>query len=146
MPVIWKTARNRRFRRVSLDPQVGAAYQGGCTMSEYFDLGRYTRVVTSIPEAQVWFDRGLVWLFAYNHEEAIVCFEKAVAADPACALAHWGIAYGIGPNYNKAWEIFTPEEKGPALARAHAGLCRGRLGTPAARALHMHVVYLIKMQ
>ena len=51
-------------------------------MSEYFDLGRYTRVVTSIPEAQVWFDRGLVWLFAYNHEEAIVCFEKAVAADP----------------------------------------------------------------
>ncbi len=52
-------------------------------MSEYFDLGRYTRVVTSIPEAQVWFDRGLVWLFAYNHEEAIVCFEKAVAADPA---------------------------------------------------------------
>ncbi|UES56883.1 hypothetical protein GFK91_15440 [Roseibium aggregatum] len=91
-------------------------------MSEYFDLGRYTRVVTSIPEAQVWFDRGLVWLFAYNHEEAIVCFEKAVAADPACALAHWGIAYGIGPNYNKAWEIFTPEEKGPALARAHAAL------------------------
>ncbi|TYC67286.1 hypothetical protein FMN63_14460 [Stappia sp. BW2] len=91
-------------------------------MSEYFDLGHYSRAVTAVPAAQVWFDRGLIWLFAYNHEEAIVCFEKAVAADPACALAHWGIAYGIGPNYNKAWEIFTPEEKGPALARAHAAL------------------------
>lgn len=107
-------------------------------MSEYFDLGRYTRVVTSIPEAQVWFDRGLVWLFAYNHEEAIVCFEKAVAADPACALAHWGIAYGIGPNYNKAWEIFTPEEKGPALARAHAALATAKAlkeARPVERAL-----------
>jgi tetratricopeptide (TPR) repeat protein len=91
-------------------------------MSEYFDLGHYSRAATAVPAAQVWFDRGLIWLFAYNHEEAIVCFEKAVAADPACALAHWGIAYGIGPNYNKAWEIFTPEEKGPALARAHAAL------------------------
>lgn len=107
-------------------------------MSEYFDLGRYTRVVTSIPEAQIWFDRGLVWLFAYNHEEAIVCFEKAVAADPACALAHWGIAYGIGPNYNKAWEIFTPEEKGPALARAHAALATAKAlkeARPVERAL-----------
>ncbi len=107
-------------------------------MSEYFDLGRYTRVVTSIPEAQVWFDRGLVWLFADNHEEAIVCFEKAVAADPACALAHWGIAYGIGPNYNKAWEIFTPEEKGPALARAHAALATAKAlkeARPVERAL-----------
>lgn len=107
-------------------------------MSEYFDLGCYSRAVTSVPAAQVWFDRGLVWLFAYNHEEAIVCFEKAVAADPACALAHWGIAYGIGPNYNKAWEIFTPEEKGPALARAHAALATARAlkeAKPVERAL-----------
>ncbi|WP_172295180.1 M48 family metallopeptidase [Pseudoruegeria sp. HB172150] len=88
----------------------------------YFDLGTYSRPVTRIAEAQTWFDRGLVWLFGYNHEEAIVCFEKALAADPACGLAHWGIAYAIGPNYNKPWEVFTEEEKGPALARAHAAL------------------------
>ena len=31
--------------------------------------------------AQIWFNRGLVWCFAYFHEEAVVCFEKAVAAD-----------------------------------------------------------------
>lgn len=94
-------------------------------MSDYFDLGGYSRPVTSVPVAQTWFDRGLVWLFAYNHEEAIVCFEKAIEADPECALAHWGIAYGIGPNYNKAWEVFTPEEKAPALDRAHAALKAG---------------------
>jgi tetratricopeptide (TPR) repeat protein len=107
-------------------------------MSDYFDLGSYGRPASGIPAAQTWFDRGLVWLFAYNHEEAIVCFEHTLEADPACALAHWGIAYAIGPNYNKPWEIFTPEEKGPALERAHqaleAGLALDTTG-PVERAL-----------
>lgn len=107
-------------------------------MSDYFDLGSYSRPASGIPAAQTWFDRGLVWLFAYNHEEAIVCFEHTLEADPACALAHWGIAYAIGPNYNKPWEIFTPEEKGPALERAHralkAGLALDNAG-PTERAL-----------
>ncbi|MBO9408404.1 hypothetical protein J7399_13275 [Shimia sp. R9_1] len=89
-------------------------------MSEYFDLGSHSRPASDVPEAQIWCDRGLIWLFAYNHEEAIVCFEKALVADPACALAHWGVAYGFGPNYNKPWEVFTPEEKAPALARTHS--------------------------
>lgn len=94
-------------------------------MTDYFDLGTYSRPASQIPEAQVWSDRGLVWLFAYNHEEAIACFEKVLAFDPGCALAHWGIAYGIGPNYNKPWEVFSDEEKAPALARAHAALKAG---------------------
>jgi hypothetical protein len=33
--------------------------------------------------------------YAYNHEEAIVCFQKALEEDPECAIAHWGIAYGV---------------------------------------------------
>ena len=107
-------------------------------METYFDLGSHSRPVSKDPAAQTWFDRGLVWLFAYNHEEAIVCFEKALAADPACALAHWGLAYAIGPNYNKPWEFFTPEEKGPALDRAHQALKAGLAlegAAPAERAL-----------
>ncbi len=107
-------------------------------MTDYFDLGDYSRLASNAPEAQTWFDRGLVWVFAYNHEEAIECFEKALAIDPGCALAHWGIAYAIGPNYNKPWDVFTPEEKAPALARAHDALKAG-LGLedakPAERAL-----------
>ena len=107
-------------------------------MSDYFDLGTYSRPASAEPEAQKWFDRGLVWLFAYNHEEAVVCFERALEADPACALAHWGIAYALGPNYNKPWEVFTPEEKEPALNRAHVALKAGLALTsakPAERAL-----------
>ena len=92
---------------------------------DYFDLGTFHREASDDPTAQLWADRGMVWLFAYNHEEAIVCFDKALAADPGCALAHWAIAYAMGPNYNKPWEVFTPEEKAPALARAHAALTAG---------------------
>lgn len=91
-----------------------------------FDLGSYSRPVSDDARAQLWWDRGMVWLFGYNHEEAIACFERALETDPNCALAYWGIAYAIGPNYNKPWEVFSPEEKGPALARAHDALARGR--------------------
>ena len=103
-------------------------------MSDYFDLGAYTRVASSDPRAQIWADRGLIWLFAYNHEEAIACFDKALAADPACALAHWGIAYALGPNYNKPWEVFTPDEKAPALKKAHQALAAGLSLTTATEA------------
>jgi tetratricopeptide (TPR) repeat protein len=72
-----------------------------------YDLGRYHRgITTSSAEAQLWFDRGLVWCYGYNHEEAVRCFRKAAKADPDCAMAHWGIAYAAGPNYNKQWKAF----------------------------------------
>ena len=57
-------------------------------MDGYFDLGSYSRgISTSSAEAQTWFDRGLAWCYAYNHEESVRCFEKATKADPDCAMA-----------------------------------------------------------
>jgi tetratricopeptide (TPR) repeat protein len=85
----------------------------------YFDLGTHSRpVTTSSPEAQTWFDRGLAWTYGFHHEEARACFERAVAADPACAMAHWGIAYVVGPNYNYAWDAFDPGSLTSSLAVA----------------------------
>lgn len=79
---------------------------------DFYDLGTYSRPVsTASAEAQRWFDRGLAWTYAYNHEEAIECFRKALAADADFAMAHWGIAYCIGPNYNKPWVTFEEDEK-----------------------------------
>jgi tetratricopeptide (TPR) repeat protein len=89
----------------------------------YYDLGNYSRTMTtSSPVARLWFDRGLIWIYAYNHEEAIICFRKALEADPDCAMAHWGIAYAIGPNYNKPWEAFEDAEKPAALSEARTAL------------------------
>ena len=87
----------------------------------YYDLGSFTwPVTTQDPQAQLWFDRGLAWCYGYNHEEAIVCFERALEHDPNLAMAHWGIAYAIGPNYNKPWEAFDDDDKRHSLERALA--------------------------
>jgi tetratricopeptide (TPR) repeat protein len=86
---------------------------------EYFDLGRHHRpVTTSSAEAQTWFDRGLAWTYGFHHEEAKRCFERAVEADSDCAMAHWGIAYVVGPNYNYAWDDFDPASLSSSLATA----------------------------
>lgn len=79
-------------------------------MNNYpFDLGIYSwQVTTESSDAQIWFDRGLNWIFGYNHEEAITCFENALAIDANFAMAYWGIAYCAGPNYNMPWELFDP--------------------------------------
>ncbi|MDX1872382.1 tetratricopeptide repeat protein [Mycolicibacterium sp. 120266] len=99
----------------------------------YYDLGSYHRPVeTAEPQAQVWFDRGLVWAYAFNHEEAVHCFERALALDPDLAIARWGIAYAVGPNYNKAWEAFDPVDLAASLARARSELERARTGRASA--------------
>ena len=98
---------------------------------EYYDLGDYSRpITTSSAQAQQWFDRGLIWTYGYNHEEAIRCFQKALGYDPDCAMAHWGIAYCIGPNYNKAWDAFEPEEKPEALDLALSSLENAKAANP----------------
>ena len=85
----------------------------------YHDIDVYSRkVTTNSPEAQLWFDRGLVWCFSYNHEEAVACFKQALTHDPDCAMAHWGIAYALGPNYNFEWRHMDPEGKAAILAGA----------------------------
>ncbi len=101
-------------------------------MPGYFDLGDYTRpVTTTSAQAQAWFSRGLVWAYAFNHEEAAACFERAAAADPGCVMAYWGLAYALGPNYNKPWEAFSQDEAPAALSRALAALATAGTAGPA---------------
>ncbi len=89
-------------------------------MSEYYDLGTYSYPVsTASAEAQLWFDRGLVWTYGYNHDEAVACFEKAVEHDPNCAMAQWGVAYAAGPNYNLPWDLQDDRGRQKALTKAY---------------------------
>lgn len=85
-----------------------------------YDLGGYTRPISTISDAaQLWFDRGLNWTFGFNHKEAIACFRRAIEADPACAMAHWGVAYAAGPNYNMPWRRMDARTQANALAEAY---------------------------
>ena len=90
-------------------------------MADYYDLGGYTRAVTTASTpARAWFTRGLLWAYAFNHEEAVRCFERAIAADQDFALGYWGLAYALGPNYNKPWEAFDPADLSSSVSRAFA--------------------------
>ena len=93
----------------------------------YFDLGPYSRkVTTSSPEAQLWFDRGLNWLFGFNHGEAIKCFQKALNHDGECAMAYWGASYAAGPNYNLPWNRYDSNGRQMALSAAYDAMLQAR--------------------
>ena len=74
----------------------------------------------------------MIWAYAFNHDEAIRCFERALELDQDLAIARWGIAYSIGPNYNKAWEAFDPVDLAASLARARMELGLARNGRASA--------------
>ncbi|HEV2251879.1 MAG TPA: hypothetical protein VGS06_01670, partial [Streptosporangiaceae bacterium] len=59
--------------------------------------------------------------------------------DPDCAMAHWGVGYALGPNYNKPWAAFDEADRRTSTARAAAAVSRaGQIAagvTPVERAL-----------
>jgi tetratricopeptide (TPR) repeat protein len=103
------------------------------SQKEYYDLGSFHRPVTTGSEdAQTWFGRGLVWTYAFNHEEAARCFEKAIANDPGCAMAYWGIAYSLGPNYNKPWDVFDDQDMAMSVNRTHLAAAQAKANSATA--------------
>jgi tetratricopeptide (TPR) repeat protein len=64
-------------------------------------LGKvYHPVSTKSPEAQQFFDQGLELVYGFNHDEARKAFQRAAELDPKLAMAWWGVALTLGPNYN----------------------------------------------
>jgi len=107
---------------------------------EYYNVDVFGRPLsTKSSDAQLWFNRGLVWCFSYFHDEAVACFEKAVAADPTCAMAYWGIAYAAGPNYNLPWKRQDAAMQTKAMATCHnaiqSAMAHLSQTTPAERAM-----------
>ncbi|MFI4879534.1 MAG: hypothetical protein ACHQD6_03625 [Steroidobacterales bacterium] len=67
----------------------------------YDGLGSFHRAITTgSPAAQQYFDQGMRFLWAFNHDESARSFAKAAQLDPACASCYWGVALTVGPNYN----------------------------------------------
>jgi tetratricopeptide (TPR) repeat protein len=57
-------------------------------------------VSTKNAQAQQFFDQGLRFIYAFNHDEAARSFQHAAELDPKLAMAYWGVAEAVGPNYN----------------------------------------------
>lgn len=102
-------------------------------------LGNHTHAITtSQPEAQAYFDQGLRLLFAFNHDEAIRAFRAAAQIDPQCAMAQWGIALALGPNYN------LEAEKERSAAAYQALLLAQKLMTKASPAEQAYIAAIGK--
>jgi len=82
-------------------------------------------VTTKNTEAQKYFNQGLAYMYAFNHAEGINSFKHAAELDPNLAMAFWGIALGLGSNYN-----VTADEA--ALTEAYTNLQKAIALTPKA--------------
>ncbi len=89
-------------------------------------LGTYTRAITTAaPEAQAYFNQGLLLIYGFNHDEATRAFAKAVQLDATCAMCYWGAAEALGPNYNmpameERWNVLWNAVRSAQKNAAHA--------------------------
>src|SRR3984893_16713382 len=75
-------------------------------------------ISTHNPEAQQFFDQGLRFIYAFNHNEAARSFQHAAELDPKLAMAYWGVAEAVGPNYNDPADPNRYKQAHEAVQRA----------------------------
>ena len=102
----------------SANPAQTLAQRAGAPL---FDgMGDYHMPITTAdPDAQRYFDQGMVLAFGFNHAESIRSFRAAQTLDPTCAMCFWGEALATGPNINvtsNGKAIMVPAERASARA------------------------------
>jgi tetratricopeptide (TPR) repeat protein len=85
------------------------------------DLGDHRHAIsTKSPEAQRYFDQGLMLAWGFNHAEAGRSFREAARLDPGCAMCWWGASLVLGPNINAPMEDGAVPDAWEALQKAMA--------------------------
>jgi tetratricopeptide (TPR) repeat protein len=64
-------------------------------------LGTVSFPVSCAASSQAAFNRGVALLHDFWYEEARSQFDRLVASDPACAMAHWGVAMTV---FHQIWD------------------------------------------
>jgi tetratricopeptide (TPR) repeat protein len=93
-------------------------------------LGKVSFPISCAAGSQAEFERGVALLHSFGYEEAGEQFSDVAKKDPACAMAHWGIAMSL---FHQIWErpedatlkhgheeIETAKKIGPKTEREHA--------------------------
>ncbi len=70
-------------------------------------LGAVHFPVTCRPEVQAEFDRAVALLYSFGYAESRNAFTAVAERDPACAMAHWGVAMTY---YHPLWAPPRPDE------------------------------------
>ena len=68
-------------------------------------LGKVSFPISCAAGSQAEFERGVALLHSFGYEEAGDQFSDVAKKDPACAMAHWGIAMSL---FHQIWE--RPED------------------------------------
>ena len=116
-------------------PAPPSTLAGWAKGAQLFDgLGTFHRKITTrSPLAQRYFDQGMRFIWAFNHDEATRSFAKAAQIDATCASCYWGVALTLGPNYNMPMMSSPRAQVGwAAVRKAEAN---ARRATPVERAL-----------
>src|SRR5712672_1383752 len=90
-------------------------------------------VSTGNPEAQKFFDQGMRLIYAFNHEEAAGSFERAAELDTKMAMAYWGLAEAVGPNYNDPADPDRYKKAHEAIAKAESLAANASIAAMALR-------------
>jgi len=108
----------------STAPAQSLAQRAGAPLFE--GMGDYHMPITAAdPDAQRYFDQGMVLAFGFNHAESIRSFRAAQTLDPTCAMCFWGEALATGPNINvtsNGKAIMAPAERASARAAVDQAL------------------------
>jgi len=103
------------------DAQGGSTGASSTAIPLYDGLGTYSRrVATRAPLAQQYFDQGMRLTYGFGLASAQRSFRAAIAADSACAMCWWGLAWSLGPYIN------GPDIDSTDAVEAHAAAQRAR--------------------
>ncbi|QHW01135.1 hypothetical protein GJR95_01695 [Spirosoma endbachense] len=100
-------------------PTDKAWYSSGQKAPLFDSLGNlHFPITTRNQEVQRYFNQGLMLAVGFNHAEAARSFYEATRLDSTCAMAYWGFAYVLGPNYNAGMEADNYERAYVAIQQA----------------------------
>ena len=126
---------------VTIGPEVETQPLAERAGAPLFDgMGSFTRTITtSDPDAQRYFDQGMVLAFGFNHAEANRSFRAAQTLDPSCAMCFWGEALATGPNINVTADGKAVMSEADQVS-AYAALEKARALAPNASELEQDMI------
>ena len=122
--------------------EIPLAERAGAPLFE--GMGEFHRPITTAdPDAQKYFDQGMVLAFGFNHAESIRSFRAAQTLDPSCAMCFWGEALATGPNINvtaNGKAVMSADEQ----VAAYAALQKAVELAPNATAAEQDVIHALE--
>ena len=91
----------------------GAVPSGADSENHRHDAGHIHFPVSCTPDAQRAFEHGVALVHSFCYDEAEKTFSSVIRADPACAMAYWGIAMSL---YHPLWFPPTPSDRRKGIA------------------------------